>query len=46
VPKDRPAIGNLMTVFNFRSPDFATLPLSGSSEPRATARTVISYRLR
>ena len=29
VPKDRPAIGNLMTMFNFSNPDFATIKLSG-----------------
>src|SRR6516165_7524447 len=46
VPKDRPAIGNLMTLFNFRSPNFATLQLPPRSQPRATARTVISYRVR
>ena len=46
VPKDRPAIGNLMTLFNFRSPNFATLQLPARSQPRATARTVISYRVR
>jgi acid phosphatase len=46
VPKDRPAIGNLMTLFNFRSPDFATLPLSGTAEPTVSARPTISYRLR
>ena len=28
VPKDRPAIGNLMTLFNFGKPDFATIRLS------------------
>jgi acid phosphatase len=28
VPKDRPAIGDLMTLFNFSKPDFATLRLS------------------
>jgi hypothetical protein len=29
VPKVRPAIGNLMTMFDFRDPDFATLQLPG-----------------
>jgi acid phosphatase len=28
VPKDRPAIGNLMTMFNFSKPDFTTIRLS------------------
>jgi acid phosphatase len=46
VPKDRPAIGNLMTLFNFRSPDFTTLPLSAASMPRANARPTIGDRLR
>jgi acid phosphatase len=46
VPKDRPAIGNLMTLFNFRSPDFTTLPLSAVSMPRANARPTIGDRLR
>lgn len=46
VPKDRPAIGNLMTLFNFRSPHFATLPLPASSAPRESARTAISERVR
>jgi len=46
VPKDRPAIGNLMTMFNFRSPDFAVRPLSARSEPRASARPAIGDRLR
>jgi hypothetical protein len=27
VPKNRPAIGNLMTLFNFSHPHFATLRL-------------------
>jgi acid phosphatase len=46
VPKDRPAIGNLMTLFNFRSPDFATLALPASSAPGAGARPAIGSRLR
>jgi phospholipase C len=29
VPKVRPAIGNLMTMFDFGQPDFATLQLPG-----------------
>jgi acid phosphatase len=29
VPKDRPAIGNLMTMFDFAHPDFATIRLPG-----------------
>ncbi len=30
VPKNRPAIGNLMTLFNFSHPDFGTLRLSAA----------------
>ena len=33
VPKVRPAIGNLMTMFNFGSPDFATIRLPHYAEP-------------
>jgi acid phosphatase len=38
VPKNRPAIGNLMTLFNFSSPNFATLRLAATSQPAATGR--------
>ena len=36
MPRTRPAIGNLMTMFDFGHPDFATLklPASGSHDPR------------
>ena len=33
VPRDRPAIGNLMTMFDFSHPDFATLRLPPYSAP-------------
>ena len=33
VPRNRPAIGNLMTEFNFRSPHFGTLRLAVRAEP-------------
>jgi phospholipase C len=33
VPKNRPAIGNLMTEFNFRSPHFGTVHLRARAEP-------------
>jgi phospholipase C len=33
VPADRPAIGNLMTMFNFARPDFATVHLKTGAEP-------------
>jgi acid phosphatase len=46
VPRDRPAIGNLMTEFDFDHPDFATLQLATRAEPRSTARPEITYRLR
>jgi phospholipase C len=38
VPLNRPAIGNLMTVFNFSRPNFATLRLPVRSEPATGAR--------
>jgi acid phosphatase len=38
VPKNRPAIGDLMTLFNFSSPHFATLRLPATSRPVATAQ--------
>jgi phospholipase C len=46
VPKNRPAIGNLMTLFNFSRPNFGTLRLGVSSEPAGGARPHVSYRLR
>jgi phospholipase C len=33
VPHDRPAIGNLMTAFDFGSPHFATVRLGARAEP-------------
>jgi hypothetical protein len=33
VPHDRPAIGNLMTAFDFGSPHFATVRLGTRAEP-------------
>jgi hypothetical protein len=39
VPKDRPAIGNLMTLFDFSHPHFGTLKLPVRPAPhRAAAR--------
>ena len=35
VPADRPAIGNLMTMFDFARPDFATIRLPHYAEPAA-----------
>ena len=46
VPQDRPAIGNLMTLFDFGRPDFQTLHLGVRSEPAGGARPAVSYRLR
>ena len=36
VPQNRPAIGDLMTLFNFSSPHFATLRPTATSRPAAT----------
>jgi phospholipase C len=36
VPKDRPAIGDLMTLFNFRHPHDARLKLPAYAEPKLT----------
>jgi acid phosphatase len=38
VPQDRPAIGNLMTLFNFGSPSFATAGMHAQAEPATQAR--------
>jgi len=47
VPKDRPAIGNLMTLFNFRArPHLATLQLPVTRELGTGVRPDISYRMR
>jgi phospholipase C len=35
VPKNRPAIGDLMTMFNFKDPHFGTSKLPGHRQPRA-----------
>jgi acid phosphatase len=37
VPRDRPAIGNLMTMFDFGRPDFATIKLPHYAEPAAAS---------
>jgi phospholipase C len=37
VPKVRPAIGNLMTMFDFHTPDFATIRLPHYAQPAAAA---------
>jgi acid phosphatase len=46
VPKNRPAIGDLMTLFDFHHPHFATLALPVRPEPRTQARPYINYRIR
>ena len=35
IPKNRPAIGNLMTMFDFRHPHFGTIKMSVHQQPRA-----------
>ena len=45
-PKNRPAIGNLMTEFNFRSPHFGTVGLGVRPEPAGNMTPVIISRLR
>jgi hypothetical protein len=37
VPRVRPAIGNLMTMFNFQNPDFGTIKLPVKPAPRLAA---------
>src|SRR6185437_251288 len=46
VPKDRPAIGNLMTLFDFRHPHFATLAFPVRPVPRAAALPGMSNWIR
>jgi phospholipase C len=46
VPRDRPAIGNLMTLFNFHRQNFQTLAPSVRSWPAGGARPNVSFRLR
>ena len=42
VPKVRPAIGDMMTLFDFHSPHFATLHLRVSREPAGRTLPVIT----
>jgi phospholipase C len=37
VPKARPAIGNLMAMFNFQNPHFGTIKLPARPAPRSAA---------
>jgi acid phosphatase len=46
VPNDRPAIGNLMTMFNFGSPNFGTLQLGARSEPAGGVTPTITDLMR
>ena len=42
VPNDRPAIGNLMTMFDFSHPDFATVKLPAAAQPSQAAAAPVS----
>ena len=44
VPRDRPAIGNLMTMFNFSGPNFGTLKLGTRAEPSGGAMPSIGLQ--
>jgi len=46
IPANRPAIGNLMTEFNFRSPHFGTVHLGVRTEPGGGMTPVVNFRLR
>jgi len=46
IPKDSPAIGNLMTEFNFRSPHFGTLKLGVRATPAAGVPPALISRFR
>jgi phospholipase C len=46
VPHNRPAIGNLMTEFNFRRPHFGTMHLGVRAEPAGGTAPVVNSRLR
>jgi phospholipase C len=48
VPKVRPAIGNLMTMFNFRDPHFGTikLPVRPWSQPAAAHPPTVVFAQR
>jgi phospholipase C len=46
VPADRPAIGNLMTLFDFAHPDFSRLALSAVPVRGSVLWPVLTYRLR
>jgi hypothetical protein len=45
VPKDRPAIGNLMTLFNFARPDFATVRMATHAMPAGNASAPVITNL-
>jgi len=46
VPKNRPAIGDLMTLFNFGSPDYGTLQLGARPAAAGGAAAAVPSRLR
>jgi hypothetical protein len=46
VPRNRPAIGNLMTEFNFRGPHFGTAHLGVRAEPAGSMTPVVGSRFR
>ena len=46
IPKNSPAIGNLMTEFNFHSPHFGTLPLEVRATPAAGVAPALISRFR
>jgi len=46
VPRDRPAIGNLMTMFDFASPNFGTDRLATPAEPSGSVTPSIGLRQR
>ncbi len=46
IPKNNPAIGNLMTEFNFHSPHFGTLKLGVRAAPAAGVAPALIFRFR
>jgi len=46
VPRNRPAIGDLMTLFNFSSPNFGTAQLGARPGPAGSKTPAIASRLR
>ena len=46
MPSDRPAIGNLMTLFDFGAPDDATLPMATHAMPAGNLNASVISNLR